>query len=457
MTFAQDDWLSREPPVFSVSDVTGAIKEALEESFPHLRVRGEISNLSQPRSGHLYFSLLESDGPARPGSRIASSQLPCVLWRSNAARLRVEPVNGMKVIVTGRIGVYEPRGTYQLIGEQLEPEGQGELQRLFEELKTRLRAEGLFDSDRKRPLPFLPRRIGLVTSPSGAAIQDFLRILYRRSPTICVRVIPVRVQGEGAAEEIAAAVRRFDQDPEAVDVIVVTRGGGSLEDLWAFNEEVVARALAASPIPTISAVGHDVDFTIADFVADARAQTPTHASELVVPEARELQDRLAALGRRMGLASRALVSRAEDRWQRCRTHRLFRDPQVFVQERLELCDRMGEGLDNRLYNRMREWEDSVFALAGRLGALSPLKVLARGYSVVTTEEGPVVSAAGQVDIGERLRILLAQGELRVTVGERVTTSDDEGEGSRGRNPNGGGVDQGDANSGTQGGADSDKG
>lgn len=404
--------------MFSVSDVTGLIKATLEESFPHLCVRGEISNLSQPRSGHLYFSLLESDGPPRPGSRMSSAQLPCVLWRSNVARLRVRPVNGMKVIVTGRLGVYEPRGTYQLIGARLEPEGQGELQRLFEELKTKLRGEGLFASERKRPLPFLPRRIGLVTSPSGAAIQDFLRILYRRFPSAAVRVIPVRVQGEGAAAEIAAAVVRFAQDEDPVDVIVLTRGGGSLEDLWAFNEEVVARALATSPIPTVSAVGHEVDFTIADFVADARAQTPTHASEVVVPDELELQERISALRRRMTLASRTVLERAQERWLNCRHHRLFRDPQVLVEERLELCDRTVEGLDNRLYNRMREWEDKALALAGRLEALSPLKVLARGYSVLTTEAGGVVGAAEQVDVGERLRVRLARGELRVAVEHR---------------------------------------
>lgn len=421
----QNDWLDREPPVLRVSEVSAVIKETLEGAFPSLSVRGEISNLSRPRSGHLYFSLLDDSDVTSSASRLTSAQLPCVLWRSTVSRLRFRPESGTKVIVSGRIGVYEPRGSYQLIGSRIEPVGVGDLQRLFEELKNRLRAEGLFAPERKRPLPFLPEKIGLVTSPSGAAIIDFLRILYRRFPGAWVRVVPVRVQGESAAGEIAAALDSFQTDAHRVDVIVVARGGGSLEDLWAFNEEDVARAIARSEIPVVSAVGHEVDYSIADFVADVRAQTPTHASELVVPDLAELTNKLDALLRRLSLASRSVIRGAEDRWRGCAGRRVFQDPQVLIQQRFEHCDRASELLENRLYNRSRQWDDAVLSLANSLQALSPLRVLDRGYAAVTDAGGRVVIDPGSVQLGEVLNLVLARGKLKVEVKDRVIAERDE--------------------------------
>ncbi len=399
-----------EPPILSVAEITATIRDLFEQSFPVVRVQGEVSNLSRPQSGHLYFSLLEEQGPRAAGARLGSAQLACVVWRSDAARLRVRPQNGMRIVVTGRLGVYAARGTYQLIAQRLQPVGVGELQRLFEELKERLRGEGLFDAERKRPLPFRPRCIGLVTSPRGAAIQDFLRLVYRRNPLAWVRVIPVRVQGDGAANEIAAALRLLEKERD-VEVIVLTRGGGSLEDLWAFNEEKVARAIAACRVPTIAAVGHEVDFSIADFVADARAQTPTHASELVVPDTALLRERLEAVRSRLARGAETMIQSALERCSGLSRRRLFQEPQALIQERFERCDQSSGELKNRLYNRARQWDDGLNALAGRLAALSPLNVLERGYAVVTDESGRVLHEARQVRKDQRLQIRLARGSI----------------------------------------------
>jgi len=403
--------------VLSVAEVTRSIRELLESSFPRILVRGEITNLSRPQSGHLYFSLVD-DTEGSDASRFSSAQLACVIWRSAAARLRTRLENGLKVIVCGRIGVYEPRGTYQLIGESVEPAGLGDLQRLFEELKAKLRKEGLFDPERKRPLPFLPRRIGIVTSPSGAAIQDVLRALYRRQPRICVRIVPVRVQGEGAAEEIAQAVRALQAGGGQVDVILLTRGGGSLEDLWAFNDERLARTVAASAIPTVSAVGHDVDFSISDFVADVRAQTPTKAAELLVPDMEDLLDGLVSLRRRLGLALEAARARREVELQRLARSRYFREPQAIVQELFERCDDLAGDLKIRLYNVRRQWEDAVWSISGRLEALNPFKVLARGYSLTTDSENRIVTDGASLQVGQVLQVRFARGGARVEVLDR---------------------------------------
>lgn len=401
-------------PILSVAEVASSIRELLEGAFPFLRVEGEISNLSRPQSGHLYFSLVDDATPAVSRSRGSAAQLPCVLWRTAAARLQFRPENGQRVVVTGRVGVYEPRGSYQVIGERLEPAGVGALQLRFEQLKESLRQEGLFDADRKRPLPFLPCCVGVVTSPSGAAVQDFLRSLLLRWPSAWVRLVPVRVQGEGAAEQIVSAIERLNRE-DAVEVIVVARGGGSLEDLWAFNEEVVARALAASRVPTVSAIGHEVDFTISDFVADARAQTPTQAGELVVPDRAAQIDRLTVIGRQllMGLSRRA--ERARAGLDRLRSSRALQVPETIVQERLERCERVARALNFQLYNRAREWDDSLANLSGRLAALSPLNVLARGYSVARDGEGRVVQDAALLNEGQEIEILLAKGAALVKV------------------------------------------
>ena len=410
-------------PVLTVAEASGAIRELLEGTFPRLSVRGEISGLSRPQSGHIYFTLIDDGGVA--GGRARSAKLPCVVWRSAASRLRSPPVDGMRVVVSGRIGVYEPRGSYQLIGETLEPVGLGELHRQFEELKERLQAEGLFDAERKRPLPFLPRRIGLVTSAGGAAIQDFLRMVYRRSPRAWVRLVPTRVQGQGAAREIAAALAALNG--AGVDTIVLTRGGGSLEDLWPFNEEVVARAIAASQVPVVSAVGHEVDVTIADFTADARAQTPTQAAELVVPDRAELRDRLVGLASRISLGCRANLRRAETKLLRTSGRRPYSAPEVVVEERVARCDDVDRRLQNALYKQLSRWDDAVRSLAGRLSALSPLRVLSRGYAVLQKEDGAVVRDVVEVEPGARLRALVGRGafDVRVMDADQDQNQDEE--------------------------------
>ena len=405
----------RRRRILSVTELSRAIRGVLEGSFDVVEVRGEVTNLSRPQSGHLYFSLVD-DGDGRESSRLSSAQLSCVLWRSSATRLRFPLANGQKVIVAGRIGVYEPRGSYQLIAEAVAPDGVGELQLLFEELKERLRKEGLFDGARKRPLPFLPSRIGLITSPSGAAIQDVLRALYRRHPAAWVRIAPVRVQGEGAAREIAWAIRRLGRG-RAVDVIIVARGGGSLEDLWAFNEETVARAIAASPVPVVSAVGHEVDVSIADFVADARAQTPTHAPDLVVPDLADLCDRLSSVRRRLRLGLSSVHSRKATQWARLLRARILRDPSLLPARLLERCDELARELRIHLYNSGRQWDHALRSLFLRLEALNPLRVLERGYALVLDGKGRVIQDAGSLRPGDPLDVRLARGRVAASVVE----------------------------------------
>ncbi|MBD3336340.1 MAG: exodeoxyribonuclease VII large subunit, partial [Candidatus Eisenbacteria bacterium] len=284
------------PPVFSVSEVTAMVRGALEEALPPLAVEGEISNLRRPVSGHTYFTLKD-----------ARSQLRCVLFRGFSVGLRFQPRDGMKVIAAGAITVYEPRGEYQLRVERLEPSGVGELALAFLQLRDRLKDEGLFDPERKRPLPVYPQTVALVTSATGAAVRDMIRILRRRWPPVRIVLRPAAVQGEGAAEEIARGLDEVGSWGGA-DLVIVGRGGGSLEDLWAFNEEVVARAIARSPIPVVSAVGHEVDVTIADFTADVRAPTPSAAAEMAVPVAADVRERLLEHRLRLDRAVRTQLS-----------------------------------------------------------------------------------------------------------------------------------------------------
>lgn len=324
------------PHILTVGELAREIRGSLEQRFGYVHVRGEISNLRQPGSGHLYFSLKDDQANIR-----------AVLFRGQARLLRFRPENGQEVVAKGRVSFYDTGGDTQIVCEGLEPVGMGALALAFEQRKAQLAAEGLFARERKRPLPFLPRCIGVVTSPTGAAIRDFLRVLHRRFPGMAVRIAPARVQGEGAAEEIAIGIRRL-VEKGGCDVIVVTRGGGSIEDLWAFNEEILARAIAASPIPVVSAVGHEVDFTIADFVADVRAPTPTAAAELLAPVEMELRSGLSVARTRL---ARAMIRLAESR--RAGIHRQqarMGDPLRRIGDariRLDGCRRRSEGLQRR--------------------------------------------------------------------------------------------------------------
>jgi len=432
------------PQVLSVSELTRHIKGMLEETLPAVWVEGEISNFAAAASGHCYFTLKD-----------ANAALSVVMFRNAAARLGFKVADGLQVLVFGGISVYEKRGQYQLIATQLMPKGLGALQLAFEQLKQKLAKEGLFDADRKRPLPTLPRRIGLVTSPSGAAIRDFLNIIGRRFPNLHIIINPVRVQGEGAAGEIAAAIDEFN-DLRLVDVIVVTRGGGSLEDLWAFNEEIVARAIARSRIPTISAVGHEIDFTIADFVADLRAPTPSAAAELVVRAKDEFLALLSQQQRRLDKDLRLRVGEARQRYADLASHYVFRQPAELIRQYGQQVDDLahrlrqatGVALEQRrarlaavklitpqarlaqTRERLASHEQRLDAAWSRLDQqsrhrltqartrlelLSPKATLERGYSITRHEDGRIVRSVGSVKRGDKLTTLVSDGEIRSVV------------------------------------------
>ena len=363
--------------IATVSELTARIKATLELGFDDVVVRGEVSGISRPRSGHIYLNLKDD-----------AACLRSVLWRSAAQRLPFDLQDGLAVRAWGRLSVYAPRGDYQLVIDRVEPEGIGALELAFRQMFARLAAEGLFDPERKRPLPEFPRRIAVVTSPTGAAVRDFLQVSGRRWPTGEVLIVPARVQGAGAAEEVAAAIGLANRVTD-VDLIVLARGGGSLEDLWAFNEEVVARAIVASRVPVVSAVGHEVDVTIADHAADFRALTPSEAGERSVPDAREVRDRLDRL--RASLA-RALRDRAADARYR-------------LDDLAARADRaVKEAIDGRRHKLSR--------LAASLEALSPVGVLARGYSLTTRERDDLlIRRATDLRRGERIVTRLGAGSV----------------------------------------------
>jgi exodeoxyribonuclease VII large subunit len=455
-----------ERTVLTVSDVTERIKTVLEDTFFDVWVEGEISNLRTPSSGHTYLTLKDEH-----------SQLRAVLFKMQRRYLRFDPKDGMLVIARGRISLYEPRGEYQLVIDYMEPKGVGALQVAFEHLKMRLAQEGLFDPARKKPLPMLPRCIGIVTSPTGAVIRDMLHILRRRFAGVHVCLYPVRVQGDGAAEEIAQGIEALNGYP-GVEVIIVARGGGSLEDLWAFNEERVARAIAASTVPVISAVGHEVDFTIADFVADLRAPTPSAAAELVIRSRAEVQAELEHLGQRLERAVRHRLETWRARLAACQQRRALREPwaplQLLGQRVDELSARLVRALRAQVQRRrdavgrheaalahlsphltvgllrerltalerrvvtlqrahVRQQREAVERLATTLQALSPLGVLARGYSICRARpHGQVVREASTMRPGMTVDVLLWQGALQCTVDAVVTKGSEHGGAGAGR-------------------------
>lgn len=434
---------------WTVSQLTARIQGKLESEFGDVWVEGEISNCTIPASGHWYFSL-KDDG----------AQVRAVLWKSAARLVKFRPRDGMKVLVRGALRLYPPKGEYQISVEVIEPLGKGSLQQAFEDLKFKLEKEGLFNPSRKRSLPMLPRRIGIVTSPTGAVIQDILRVLSSRFANVEVVLCPARVQGEAAAAEIVQGLRALERVP-GLDVIILARGGGSLEDLWAFNEESVARAIAASTVPTISAIGHETDFTIADFVADLRAPTPSAAAERVVKAKAELAERIEALQRRLHAGSQVVMTRVRSRVSSLTSHRVFAAEEGRVHRYAQRIDDLGHraerGLQTTLarrrdlLRRTRErlesfhWERQIarhrdgirkdvqrleagaraavaarraaFAtVAGKLESLSPLAVLSRGYALVWDERrGGLVRSSRDLSAGDPLRVRVHEGELRAIV------------------------------------------
>ncbi len=437
--------------IYTVAELSLEIRNLLEKRFPDVWVSGEVSNLRVAGSGHLYFTLKDE-----------TAQLRAVCFRNQARYLKFKPQDGLAVIARGRLSVYEARGEYQLYVEFIEPAGVGALQLAFEQLKQKLAAEGLFDPARKKPLPVLPHLIGVVTSPTGAVIRDILRILRRRFPNINVQIYPVKVQGEGAAQEIVQGVEHFNRRT-AVDVIIVARGGGSLEDLWAFNEEVVARAIAASKIPVISAVGHETDFTIADFVSDLRAPTPSAAAELVVHRKQDFAAEIDARARHLKQMVRLKLSevrqvltefslnqvfqtvatriaeraqRVDDgvgeleRWMRTRLHTARQEwlrassgvVRYDFRRHLQLKQVTLEEREQRFQNNFRsfltERRNQLTQLASLLKERSPRTILERGYSITRDGEGRIIRDAAQVMIGAEVFVHLAHGELGAVVKDK---------------------------------------
>lgn len=388
--------------VISVSRLVHVIQELVEDNFIEVLVQGELANFSRPASGHCYFTLKDQH-----------SQIRCVQFRSSARLLRFQADDGMEVICRGRLSVYTQRGDLQLIVEGMEPVGLGGLQLAYQQLKDRLQAEGLFSSEHKQQLPAFPVTIGVVTSATGAAIQDILNVLRRRSSGLNVLLRPVPVQGDGAGLKIAEAIAELNEEGSS-EILIVGRGGGSLEDLWAFNEEVVARAIATSQIPIVSAVGHEVDTTITDLVADLRAPTPSAAAELVVKNRLELEQHLDHLSLRLLGRMRSQLS-----LQTARLHNIearLRSPLDQLPLRKQNLSALCQRLQSAMERQLELNHGAIYALSGRLDALSPLKVLERGYALVHLQkEGTLLCDSAQTKPGDLLRLQLARGELFASV------------------------------------------
>ena len=417
--------MSRSEPL-SVSALTAQIKEILEDQVGQVLVAGEISNLRHQSSGHYYFTLKDE-----------GSQIPCALFKGSALRLAVQPKDGAKVVAEGEVSVYAPRGAYQLIVRSLEPAGKGDLHQRFEELKRKLQMEGLFAEERKREIPEFVERVALVTSPTGAAVRDAIHVLQRRCPRIRITVFGVKVQGEGAAEEVADAIGEIGRRKLA-DVVMVVRGGGSLEDLWAFNEEVVARAVVASPIPVISGVGHETDFTICDFVADVRAPTPSAAAEIVSRPDEDWQEEVRGWGERLAEAVIDFVDEKKRRLGDLAGSYVFREPGKMVEmsgQRVdELAVQLMRGLESgwryrkqyaegllerwlalRPERRLREFSLRVQAALDRLRAMGPEETLKRGYALVQSTDGKLVRKVEPARKLGDLVVRFADGKLPVQV------------------------------------------
>jgi len=423
--------LVKPDTIYSVSAVTEIIKLTLETAFPVLWVEGEISNFHRHSSGHLYFTLKD-----------AKSQLKAVMFRFEARKIAFDLKDGLKVVCRGRINVYEPRGEYQIVAEVIEPKGKGALQLAFEQLKEKLRAEGLFDPGRKKTLPLRPRTIGIVTSPRGAAIADILRILERRYARLHILIYPAKVQGEGAAAEIVEGIDYLGALP-GVDVIIVGRGGGSIEDLWAFNEEPVARAIDRCPVPIISAVGHEVDFTIADFVADIRASTPSAAAEMVIEKEQAFEEKITGLAERAARSVKSLIQERQNAIVTLTHHRIFQGFKVKIlsleqrvdeletrawkvlrAEKQAIAEKQAavllatERLRNRILEKLKALGARWETLSVGLHAMSPLNILKKGYTLCWKEEGfRLVRKPGEVAGGDDIIVSFAEGELACRVRE----------------------------------------
>ena len=385
---------------FTVSEISRGIRTSLEHKFSNIGVLGEISNVRKPSSGHIYLTLKDKN-----------SQLQAVVFRNSASRIKFELKDGMEVISFGSITVYEPRGQYQLIINKIEPKGIGALQLAFQQLKEKLEKEGLFDSAHKKPLPFIPQKIGIVTSPTGAAIKDILNIIDRRFANVEILIYPVKVQGEGAAQEIAEAITGLNSDSD-IDVIIAGRGGGSMEDLWAFNEEVVARSIYSSRIPIISAVGHEIDITIADLVADKRALTPSEAGELVVPRKDLLIEKIEKFKARLLQSLTGKLRLSKEKLVIIGNSYAMKQPFDRLNRWQQRLDELAQRLNLNITHALNTEREKLSGIAGKLESLSPLNVLKRGYAITTRlENSKPLRNIIDLSKGDKIKINLSKGSI----------------------------------------------
>lgn len=393
--------------IYKVSEINKIAKNLLEEEFPEIWLEGEISNFTLHSSGHLYFSLKDED-----------AQINAIMYKWQAGQLEFVPENGMKVIAQGKISVFVKGGRYQIIVYGLKPIGIGALQQAFEQLKRKLEREGLFDKARKRLIPMLPQKIGIVTSPTGAAIRDILNIIERRFANVHILIHPVRVQGDRAAGEIAEAIAYVNERFPSLDVLIVGRGGGSLEDLWSFNREIVARAIYNSRIPVISAVGHEVDYTIADFVADLRAPTPSAAAELVVTNKIELEKKILLLTSKIKLSMKHELDERTSQYRRLVDSRIFLHPEELYSQFQQEIDYYLEKITSKCAHFLDFQKEKLNSIAGKLNVLSPLNILARGYSIAyKLPENEILKSISQVTMKDKVKVKLHRGEIICTVEE----------------------------------------
>lgn len=393
------------PEPLKVSELNGYIKNIIDgdEMLANVYIKGEISNFKRHYSGHLYFTLKDE-----------TSLIKCVMFKSYTNYLNFEPKDGMSVVILGSVSVFERDGVYQVYAKGMEPEGVGALYKAYEKLKAKLSEEGLFDESHKKPIPILPRAIGVVTSKTGAVIRDIINVTTRRLPNVNIILYPAAVQGEGAAQTIVNGIKYFNK-AKNVDTIIIGRGGGSLEDLWPFNEEITARAIYESEIPIISAVGHETDFTIADFVADLRAPTPSAAGELAVPDIVEVRWKLENINKRLANSLRKKVENMRIKYDNLKNSRALKNPYDALRQKMIVCDNLYKNIENNFSLKVKDRHIKLVGLIGRLENLSPLKTMLRGYSIVENLDGKVIKSVNDLSKDDEISIRLNDGKRKAKI------------------------------------------
>lgn len=393
------------PEPLKVSELNGYIKNIIDgdEMLANVYIKGEISNFKRHYSGHLYFTLKDE-----------TSLIKCVMFKSYTNYLNFEPKDGMSVVILGSVSVFERDGVYQVYAKGMEPEGVGALYKAYEKLKAKLSEEGLFDEVHKKPIPILPRAIGVVTSKTGAVIRDIINVTTRRLPNVNIILYPAAVQGEGAAQTIVNGIKYFNK-AKNVDTIIIGRGGGSLEDLWPFNEEITARAIYESEIPIISAVGHETDFTIADFVADLRAPTPSAAGELAVPDVLEVRWKLENINKRLANSLRKKVENMRIKYDNLKNSRALKNPYDALRQKMIVCDNLYKNIENNFSLKVKDRHIKLVGLIGRLENLSPLKTMLRGYSIVENLDGKVIKSVNDLSKDDEISIRLNDGKRKAKI------------------------------------------